>query len=138
MAVILDVNVFVSAALSSKGPSAALVRALRDGSLEVVVSPQLLAELDDVLRRPRFRRFLTLDEVDELLRDLATLCRLEPDPEPGAAVLRDKKDDYLVFLARAVGAECIVSGDADLTDASLEPPALTPRHAIERFGLANW
>ena len=137
MAVILDVNVFVSAALSSKGPSAMLVRALRDGALEVVVSPQLLAELDDVLRRPRFRRFVTLDEVDELLHDLATLCRLEPDPEPGAPVLRDKKDDYLVFLARAIDAECIVSGDADLTDESFEPPTLTPRQAIERFNLAR-
>ena len=135
MAVILDVNVYVSAALSSKGPSAVLVRALRDGDLEVVVSSTLLAELDEVLRRAKFRHFITLEEVDELIHEIARLCRVEPDPEPGAAVLRDKDDDYLVFLARAVGAECIVSGDADLTDASFEPPALTPRQAVERFGL---
>jgi len=89
-----------------------------------------------VLRRPRFRRFVTLEEVDELLQELAALCRLVPDPAPGAAVLRDNKDDYLVFLARAVDADCIVSGDADLTDASLEPPALTPRDAVTRFGLS--
>jgi len=101
LAVIVDVNVFVSAALSSKGPSATLVRALLDGSLEVVA-----------------------------------LCRLKPDQAPGAAVLRDHKDDYLVFLVRAVDADCIVSGDADLTDASLEPPALTPRDAVTRFGLS--
>ena len=135
MAVILDVNVYVSAALSSKGPSAVLVRALRDGDLEVVVSSTLLAELDEVLRRAKFRHFITLEEVDELIHEIARLCRVEPDPEPGAAVLRDKDDDYLVFLARAVGAECIVTGDADLTDASFEPPALTPRQAVERFGL---
>ncbi len=135
MAVILDVNVFVSAALSSNGPPAALVRALRDGDLEVVVSPKLLAEVDEVLRRPKFRRFITLDEVDELVHEIALLCRVEPDPEPGDAVLRDKDDDYLVFLARAISAECIVSGDADLTDAQLEPPALSPRQAIERFGI---
>lgn len=52
-----------------------------------------------------------------------------PTRNPGAAVLRDKKDDYLVFLARAVGAQCTVSGDADLTDALLDPPALTPYRA---------
>ena len=137
MAVILDVNVFVSAALSSNGPSAALVRALRDGDLEVVVSPKLLAELDEVLRRPKFRRFITLDEVDELVQEIALLSRVEPDPAPGGAVLRDKDDDYLVFLASATGVECIVSGDADLTDAQLEPPALTPRQAIERFGIGD-
>ena len=87
MAVILDVNVFVSAALSSNGPPAALVRALRDGDLEVVVSPTLLAELDEVLRRPKFRRFITLDEVDELVHEIALLCRVEPDPraEPASS-----------------------------------------------------
>jgi uncharacterized protein len=137
LAVILDVNVFVSAALSANGPSAALVRALRDGDLEVVVSPKLLTEFDDVLRRPKFRRFITLDEVDELVQEIALLCRVEPDPAPGDAVLRDRDDDYLVFLARAIGVDCIVSGDADLTDAQLKPPALTPRQAVERFGFSE-
>lgn len=135
MAVILDVNVFVSAALSKNGPSAARVRALRAGRLEVVASPVLLAELDEVWRRPKFRRFITLDEVDELLHEMAVLCRVEPDPDPGDAVLRDRDDDYLVFLAQANEVECIVSGDADLTDADVDPPAITPRQAVERFDL---
>ena len=52
-------------------------------------------------------------------------------------MLRDKNDDYLVFLAHAVGAECIVSGDADLTDASPEPRAIAPREAVDRVGLGS-
>ena len=52
-------------------------------------------------------------------------------------MLRDKNDDYLVFLAHAVGAECIVSGDADLTDASPEPRAIAPREAVGRLRLGN-
>jgi predicted nucleic acid-binding protein len=43
--------VFVSAALSAKGPPAALIQAARDGYLDVVVSPQLLTELREVLGR---------------------------------------------------------------------------------------
>ncbi len=82
-----------------------------------------------------FRTFLTLAEVDELIEELARLFRIEPDPEPGVPELRDPKDDYVLFLARAVGADYIVSGDADLTDATLEPPAITPRQAIDLFGL---
>lgn len=31
----------------------------------------------------------------------------------------------------------IVSGDADLTDADLDPPAISPRQAIDRFGIAE-
>ena len=126
----------MSAALSSKGPPAALVRAARDGALEVVVSPLLLNEVRDVLRRPRFRRFLSVNEVDALITELGRICRVELDPETGPAVLRDRKDDYLVYLSRQVAVEYIVSGDADLTDANLDPPALTPRQAIERFGLS--
>ena len=137
MAVILDANVYVSAALSSNGPSAALLRAARSGLLDVVASPLLWSEVDGVLRRPKFRRFLLLAEVDELIDELGRICRVEPDPELGPAVVRDRKDDYLVYLSRDAGAECIVSGDADLTDADLDPPAISPRQAIDRFGIAE-
>ena len=93
----------------------------------------LFAEVRDVLQRERFRRFLSVAEVDELLEELGRICRLEDDPQPGPSVLRDPNDDYLVFLARHVDAECIISGDADLIDADIDPPAITPRQAVERF-----
>ncbi len=135
MSVVLDTNVLISAVLSAKGAPATLVRAARDGNLDVVASPHLLAELQHVLQRDQFRRFLSLAEVDELIEDLGRILRIEVDPEPDVPVLRDPKDDYLLFLARAVGADYIVSGDADLTDEVLQPPAITPRQAVERFGL---
>ncbi len=90
---------FVSAALSANGPSATLIRAAREGRLDIVASPMLLAEVRDVLQRDRFRRFLSLAEVDELLEELGRICRVEEDPAPGQSVLRDPDDDYLVFLA---------------------------------------
>lgn len=65
MEVVLDVNVFLSAVLSGGGPSAELVTAMRDDRLSVVACPALLAELGGVLRRDRFRRYLSLDEVGE-------------------------------------------------------------------------
>ena len=136
MPVVLDANVFISAALSGRGPSATLVRAARDGTLDVAVSIRLLAEIRDVLRRPRFRQFLTLAEVDELIEEIGLICEVKEDPEPGPPLLRDPDDDYLVYFARAVDADYIVSGDADLTDAGLEPPALTPRQAVENLGLS--
>ena len=135
MSVVLDTNVLISAVLSAKGAPATLVRAARDGNLDVVASPLLLAELQHVLQRDRFRRFLSLPEVDELIEDLGRIFRIEVDPEPDVPALRDPKDDYLLFLARAVGADYIVSGDADLTDEDLQPPAITPRQAVDLFGL---
>jgi len=134
--VVLDANIFVSAVISSQGPSATLLKAARDGVLDVVVSPHLLQEVRDVLHRPRFRRYLTTSEADEYLEELARICRLSPDPEEQAPILRDRSDDYLVYLATESGAEFIVSGDADLTDdKELSLSAITPREAVDLLDL---
>lgn len=136
MAVVLDANIFVSAIISSHGPSATLLKAASDGQLDVVVSPHLLREVRDVLYRPRFRRYLSTDEADEYLDELGRICRLEADAGDQAPILRDRSDDYLVHLARQAGAEYIVSGDTDLTDErTLSPAAVTPRQAVDRLGL---
>ena len=111
------------------------MRAAEEGRIEVVASPLLLGEFRGVLRRDRFRRFLSLGEADELTRHLGTIFRIEEDPAPGSRVLRDPKDDYILRLAQHISADYIVSGDADLTDETLVPPAITPREAVELSGL---
>lgn len=130
----LDVNVLVSAVLRGSGPSARLVRAVRDGRLDAVVSPGLLTELREVLRRDRFRDYLSMDEVEEYVDEIGRLCRVVGDPDVAPGRVRDAKDEYVVALAEAVRAEAIVSGDLDLLEtAGLAVPVLSPRRAAERF-----
>ena len=126
MAVVLDANVFVSAALNGRGPSAELVAALRDGRLSAVASPGLLAELRGVLRRDRFRRFLSLEEVDEHVDETARLCEVADDPGVTGRTLCDPDDEYLVALAVEAGAEAVVSRDLDLRAADLPVTVLAP------------
>lgn len=134
MEFVLDVNVFVSAVLSGAGPSAQLVTAMRDDRLSVVACPALVAELAGVLRRDRFRRYLSLEEVDEYTGEVKGLCRMVEDPDPVPAVLRDPDDDYLLALASESDAEAIVSGDLDLHEATgLPVDILTPREALTRL-----
>jgi len=72
-------------------------------------------------------------QADAVLRAAADML---PDPVAPPAVVRDPRDDYLVALARATRVDAIITGDRDLLDhEGLEPPALTPRAACERFGL---
>ena len=93
-----------------------------------------MAELGGVLRRDRFRRYLSLDEVDEYASEIEGLCRMVDDPDPVPAVLRDSDDDYLVALASESGAEAIVSGDLDLHEATgLPVEILTPRETLTRL-----
>ncbi len=134
MDVVIDVNVFVSATLSGAGPSAQLVVAVRERRLTAVACGMLLVELGGVLRRDRFRRYLSLDEVDAYLFEIEVLCRMVDDPDPVPQMLRDPDDDYLVALASESGVDAIVSGDLDLHEAPGLPVAvLTPREAVIRL-----
>jgi uncharacterized protein len=133
--VVADANVLVSAAITrdANSPPAAILEAVLDGRVELVTSPQLLAEIGSVLARPRMRRYLSLDEAERFVGDLARLTALHADaPLPHPAVCRDSADDYLLALGVASGVEAIVSGDLDLL--SLEqtaPVVVTPRALLE-------
>jgi predicted nucleic acid-binding protein len=79
------------------------------------------------------RRYLTVDEAERFVGDLASVTDLTADaPLPHPAVCRDPADDYLVALAGTAGVEAIVSGDLDLL--SLEPrvaAVIKPRALLE-------
>jgi putative PIN family toxin of toxin-antitoxin system len=64
--VVVDPGVLISAIITPRGPPAEIVRAVREDRLALVVSPHLLAELLGVLRREKFRRYVTLEEVEQI------------------------------------------------------------------------
>lgn len=133
--VVLDANVYVSALLAPTGNPAQILERWADGQFDAVISPLLLAELERVLRRAKFRRSIPAAQIDALLSALAeeSVVAADPAAEPGATP--DPGDDYLVTLARAIDAECIVSGDAHLTQLSdARPPVLTPREFLNSLG----
>lgn len=100
-----------------------------------MVSPRLVAELDDVLSRPQIAARLDPQGLQRVREVLAT-APVTPDP-PAPPVSRDPKDDYLVALARRSAAECLVSGDQDLTVlADTTPPVRTPAAFIA--DLSSW
>jgi len=132
---VADPGVLVSAAISDAGPPARVLDAHLAGQIRLVVSPMLLAELADVLERPKFRPRLTRDQARAYVRALAEDAELWPDPPASAAELSpDPKDDYLILLARSCGALALVSGDRDLTGlVDPDPPVLTPRQLVDTF-----
>lgn len=132
--VVLDPNVLVSGLISPRGPSARLLLELHEGAFELVTSPKLLKELRDVLRREKFRRYVTHEEVDAFLELLRAEGMQVDDPEPGQESLSDDPaDEYLIALARSVPCDVLVSGDAHLTELGDRIPVLTPREFLERL-----
>ena len=132
MRAVVDPGVLVSAALSPSGTPAKLIEAARAGQLALVVSALLVGELDDVLGRERIAVRLDTGALGQLRRVLAEAPLVE-DPAV-EAISRDPTDDYLIALARASGADCLISGDKDLVSlVDLDPPVLTPTQALDRL-----
>ena len=106
---VLDTNVVVSAALQPRStPRRAVDLILERGTL--LISIPTLAELNEVLRRPRFNRYLR-EEVR--LEFLAALLR-EAEVTETVSVCRDPDDDKFLELAVSGAATHIISGDEDL------------------------
>jgi putative PIN family toxin of toxin-antitoxin system len=131
--VVVDVNVFVAALLSPRGVPARVIEGWADREYQLVVSPLLLAELERVIRRPKFRRSIREAEITGLLSALAEDAELVADPPSQPGLTADPDDDYLVALARTTGADYIVSGDVHLLELQdPRPPVLPPRAFLER------
>lgn len=132
---VVDPNVLVSAAIVPGGTSADFIRLILDGKADLIVCPHLLEELRAVLRRPKFRRYLSVEQADRYVILIERIARHEPDPADPPRATRDPNDDYLVALARTAGAQALVSGDRDLLNADGLPiPVFTPRQTITRIG----
>jgi uncharacterized protein len=132
---VVDPNVLVSAFISQRGGSPDLiVRAWREGAFELVVSPHLIAELAEVLDRPKFALQASYGRAEAYIAALAgDAIQIDDPPDPPAAS-PDGGDDYLIALARVSRADVIVSGDRHLTElVDPTPPVLTPRQFIEQL-----
>lgn len=122
---VFDANVLIAALISPAGPGGQLLDAIRTGDIELVICPQLLAELRDIVQRPKIRAYVTSDEAQRFVRDLTALADRQPDPPSPPAVSRDPNDDYLIALARAAGA-VLVTGDHDLVSLDLDDLDILP------------
>lgn len=133
MRFVFDTNVIISAALFELSvPGQALQRALKLGM--VLLSQETLLELQVVLSRPKFQRYVNAIEREEFLASLIKRAHwIEPQAQITAS--RDPKDNKFLELALTGNAVCIVSGDDDLL--CLHPfrsvRILTPQQFLEQF-----
>jgi uncharacterized protein len=67
---VLDPGVLVAALISPRGAQAALYLRWRGGLYEMVVSPCLLGELERVLGRPKFRKYVRGEEASAFVESL--------------------------------------------------------------------
>lgn len=90
MRVVLDTNILIGALITKGTPPDRLYQAWLRNEIELVTSFAQLAELVDVLSRPRLHGFLDLNEAAAIVETIATralvlaelpLVDLSPDPK---------------------------------------------------------
>lgn len=124
--VLFDTSSLVGAALQiGSQPHLALQHAL--AATQFCASPATLSELQRVLRRPKFDRYLPLEARKEFFDIVARAAVVyEVSQDDLAAVMprcRDPEDDKFLALASVCQADVIVSSDDDLL-------VLDPWHAV--------
>jgi uncharacterized protein len=93
---VLDPKVLVSALISPAAPPAQVLSAWVQERFELVVSPPLLAEAQDVLARPKLRRWVSHAAAQELVQALHETAILADDPPAQAGIA---VTDALVAIA---------------------------------------
>lgn len=120
--IVIDTNLWVSRLLLPASiPARAVDVALKWG--RPVVSAETMAELSDVLARPKFDRYVSREDRQQFIRKLGGIVRLVKIVQRVQAC-RDPKDDKFLDVALAANAQFILTGDEDLL-------ILNPFHGIE-------
>jgi uncharacterized protein len=127
---VVDPNVLIAALLSRTGAPAQIVSRWLGGEFELVVSENLLAELERALAYPKVRRRVEQEEAEAFVALLRRGGRLGADPAEPARRSADPGDDYLLALAEAERA-VLVSGDQHLLALADELPIQTPRAFLD-------
>lgn len=137
---VIDTSILIRALIKPQGTVGPVLQGLRNADFQLLYSDPLLAELADVLARPRLRTKygLTTEDVATVLSLI--LLRGEPIvPARRIEVCRDPTDNMVLEAAVAGQADAIVRGDKDLlTPNPFEGiPILSPAAFLRMLHLQN-
>lgn len=138
--VVLDANVYVSAAISPGGTAMKLIDAAQRGEVRLIMCETLHTEIEETLERDKFRRWITLDEAADYLAAIALLAEwVEDRPQAEIPVVCDDPDDnYLIALCQDADTTILVSGDRAVRRVvypNIQP--YSPAEALELLGFRH-
>lgn len=111
--IILDTNLWISYLISNKFLT--IDSLIKQGRIKLIFSEASLQEFIEVAGRPKFEKYFSPEDVEELLElfnyygELATVTSV-------VEVCRDTKDNFLLALAKDSQADFLITGDKDLRE----------------------
>jgi len=125
--VVIDTSVLVSALLGPSGPARELLRQCLTGKYKPLISNALFQEYEELTNRSRILKKcpLSSSELRELLNAYYSICEWVPIYYLWRPNLRDESDNFLIELAVAGNADCVVTNNIrDLRESELVFPDL--------------
>ncbi len=107
--VVLDTNVVVAAARSRRGASSKLLGLLADGRFSAALSPALLLEYEEALRREVRPDGWTETDVSVFLDAMCAVTDHHHTAHRVRPLLRDPDDDFIVELALTAVVDYVVT-----------------------------
>lgn len=111
--IIIDTNLWISFLITKDFTKLDEIIFSRNGIL--IFSQELLDEFLEVARRPKFRRFFSSTDIEEILETIeeyAEFVKVQTQIE----VCRDPKDNFLLSLSIDGNADVLLTGDKDLLE----------------------
>lgn len=130
MRIVFDTNVLFSAFIAHGACAGLYEKCLQQA--QIVVSPEILAELEEKLTAKAKVSAAESRKVIHAVRADAWVVKATPLTE---SVCRDRDDDLILAAALAANADAIVTGDQDLLVLKEFQgiPILTPRDCLVRL-----
>ncbi len=111
--VILDTNLWISFLI--KNDYSFLDKYIEKGKVKLVFSEELIQEFLTVATRPKFQKFFTDDDIQNIIQTIdyyGILIKVTSEVN----ICRDFKDNFLLNLAIDSNADYLVTGDEDLLE----------------------
>ncbi len=134
MRLVFDCNVLVRALLDDSSFSGHALEKAESTSCTLLISNPVLAEAIEVITRPKFDRYISIDLIKLFLEEYK-LRGLKIKITRQVKACRDPNDDKYLELAFSGNADCIIINDPDLL--ALNPfeniPIISPKDFLDRI-----
>ncbi len=109
--IIVDTNLWISFLISKNFDQ--FEQLIYNRKVVLLFSRELIEEFIAVVSRPKFKRYFSKDDINELFTIMNKFSEVIKVKHKVDAC-RDKKDNFLLELARSGNANFLITGDKDL------------------------